>query len=393
MKKILYFAIIACLTAMVSACSDDSMENPYATDDALTVVSNDAMIPSAGGNATIVVQGDGTVTAESSTSWCTVAVSGNTVTVSATPNNAIESRNATVTIKSGNKKTQVSVYQEGMVFVLSQHEFSIDDNAAALTTEATLTNSSIPVTVESKVDWISGSLDASTGKVTLNVTPNNTGLPRTGSIDFICNGYTETVTVSQFEFEKDVLGLYYFGYYGDSQGNDWSYFIAELKENELVLYVDEGLTFSLPVSFPNGSMSPFDVNIGFGNYVGPVVLGESTYAAYLGFDNYRYNFLGRYPQFFFNDMDASMATLRIENHVERSGYTWYGGDFGGVMVFDGDEYGDISNWYILAMTAQSFSQQALAGSLLNMYYPYVEKASNDEGGEAASKSLARRRAR
>jgi len=124
-----------------------------------------------------------------------------------------------------------------------------------------------------------------------------------------------------------------------------------------------------------------------------VVLGESTYAAYLGFDNYQYNFLGRYPQFFFNDMDASMATLRIENHVDRNGYTWYGGDFGGVMVFDGDEYGNISNWYILAMTAQSFSQQALAGSLLNMYYPYVEKASNDEGGEAASKSLARRRAR
>lgn len=231
MKKILYFAILACLTGLVSACSDDGMDNPYATDGALVVVSNDAMIPSVGGTGTIVVEGNGTVTAESSSEWCATSVSGNTVTVSATPNNAIESRNATVTIKSGNKSTQVSIYQEGMVFVLTEHSFDLDDSAATLQASVQLNNAAATITVGEKADWLSGQYNPATGKIEISVAANETGSARSGSIEFLCGKYAETVTVSQYEFDKDVLGTYILYWY-NSSSTGWEYTNVEYERTE-----------------------------------------------------------------------------------------------------------------------------------------------------------------
>lgn len=378
MKKILYFAIIACLAGFASACSDDSMDNPYATDDALAVISNDVMIPSKGGSGTIVVDGQGTVTAESSLSWCTVSVSGNTITVSASENNSIESRNAVISIRSGNKSTQVVAYQDGLVFSVTDKSFSLNDDEVTLSTPLQLSNPSLPVTVGEGVDWVTADVNPSTGMVDLHVAANNTGLPRSGSIELVCSDYKTTISFSQFDFNKDVLGEYYFGFYGNSSGQNYGECKAVLSKTALTIYPAEGAEYAIPVKFTNGTRPPFDLTVEFGKYTGDIVLGGKNYYAYVAFDRVNYNFLGRYPNYFFNYMSASTATLRIEDHVESNGYAWYGGDFGGTMNLDGDDYGAITNWYLLAMTENAFDQAVYAGSLYNFFYPFIEKVVTDD---------------
>ena len=63
-------------------------------------------------------------------------------------------------------------------------------------------------------------------------------------------------------------------------------------------------------------------------------------------------------------------------------------DFAGEINFDGEEYGDISTWYILAMSQKEFAQANLVGSLSTMYWPYLEKVVKEEEGGA--KAFAKR---
>ena len=392
MKKILYFALIACLTGIVSACSDDGMDNPYRKDDALKVIRNDVQIPSVGGSGTIVVDANGAVTAESSIDWCSVSVSGNTVTFTAPANNSIESRNAFVTIKSGDKSTQVSVYQEGMVFVVGDHTFTLDDAGSAISTEVQLSNGDLAITTNSPTPWITGQYNALTKKVELNVEPNNTGIPRSGQFEVFCNGYKEVINVSQFDFTQDVLGEYYFMYYKTSSGG-FAYTTATLTSKAIVLHVAEGLDFTIPVKFLNGQNEPWAITVDFGQFTGLYTDEDGTYATYVAFDRVNYNFLGRYPAYYFRYMGATKATLTIEANVDEDGYVWYGGDFGGNMDLDGSDYDAITNWNILAMTAMEFSQQAYAGLLMQMFYPGVQKIEFEPEDEGAARRRAPRASR
>ena len=392
MKKIYYFAFIACLAMFVSACSDDGMDNPYATDESLTVVSNDVMIPSVGGSGNIVVEGNGTVTAESSLGWCTTAVSGNTVTVTATVNNSIESRNAIVTIKSGSKSTQVTVYQEGMIFFLDSHEAELDDNESNLYIPVHITNKELLSTIKltTNVDWITPVFNASTQQVELNIKANESGLGRDGLVQVSCGDYNEMFSINQFDFAKDVLGLYYFYYAKDVQQKEWDYMMAELTDKAIVLYVDEENTLSIPIAFDSPSTFSIDFASPLGAY--------GKYAMYLGFDRSGYNFLGRYAAYFFAYMGATQAQCELYSFTYRDGSPGFAGEFSGNIDLDGDDYGAIDTWYLMAFADAEFAQELLAGNLLTMYYPELEKVvggdEEEEGSEArhteGPKSYARR---
>lgn len=390
MKKIFYFAIMACLTGFVSACSDDGMDNPYATDDALSVVSNDVMIPSAGGTGNIVVDGNGTVTAESSLDWCTTAVSGNTVTVTATANNSIESRNAIVTIKSGNKSTQVTVYQEGMVFVLGSHEAELNDRDTVITVPVSVTNKDLLSTMKlaASADWMTPVYNAQTQQVEISVKANDTGLGRDGLVQVTCGDYNELFSINQFDFQQDVLGLYYFYYAKDNKGAEWDYLIAQLTDEAIVLYVDEENTLSIPIAFD----SPSTFSIDFASPLG--VYGK--YTMYLGFDRSAYNFLGRYADYFFAYMGATKAQCELYSFTYRDGSPGFAGEFTGNIDLDGDDYGAIDTWYLMAFADAEFAAELLAGNLLTMYMPELEKVvggdEEEEGGEARRAEGAKSRA-
>ncbi|MBP5277855.1 MAG: BACON domain-containing protein [Prevotella sp.] len=366
MKKLLYFAFIACLTGLVSACGDDSMENPYATDDVLTVLSNDVMLPSTGGSGTIVVDGNGTVTAESSLSWCSVSVSGNTITVTAPENNAFESRNAVIKIRSGNKSTEVVAYQEGLIFSLEQTTFSLNDDAQTVRTSMKLSNPNLPVRTGDGVDWVKASFDSSTGMLELQVEANNTGLPREGTFDLLCGDYKAVVTITQYEYEKDVLGFYYVWYYASGS---WAYDFMSLEEdadgNTQLRLIADWNDIAIPVTMDKESLQMTISNLApMGVYAGYQVLcfvrglnGNSIYRS----SNAAWAIQGSY--LIYDDGTAGWQ-FDVNSTMTASSYTYYGISLG-------------------ATTDGTYS--GYVGWLQNFYYFELEKMPNDDAGAKGTK--------
>ncbi len=361
MKKILYFAIIACLTGLVSACGDDSMENPYATDDVLTVLSNDVQLPSTGGSGTIVVDGNGSVTAESSLSWCNVSVSGNTITVTAPENNSFESRNAVITIRSGNKSTEVVAYQDGLVFQLQQNYFSINDDAQTIRTAMTLSNPNLPVRTGEGVDWVTANFNASTGMLELNVEANNSGLPREGTFELLCGDYKAIVTINQYEYEKDVLGYYYVWY---NNSGAWEYDFMSLEEdgsgNTQLRLIDGWGDIAIPVTVDKISLKMTIANLApMGELSGYQVLcfvrglsGSSIYRS----SNVAWGIEGSY--LIYDDGTAGWQ-FDVNSTMTGLGYSYYGISLGATT--DGT-YAGYVGWF------------------QNFYNFELEKMPNEESG-------------
>ena len=116
MKKYIYL-IFAALSAllMLSACRREQpveVKKP-----ALKVVSSNVVFGVEGGEGTIVVEADGTVSVTSERPWVQTSVNGNTITVTVSElNPSPQSRYSRLTIQAGSEKTYVTVHQFGEIF-------------------------------------------------------------------------------------------------------------------------------------------------------------------------------------------------------------------------------------------------------------------------------------
>ena len=116
MKKYIYL-IFAALSALLllSACRREQpveVKKP-----ALKVVSSNVVFGVEGGEGTIVVEADGTVSVTSERPWVQTSVNGNTITVTVSELNPNpQSRYSRLTIQAGSEKTYVTVHQFGEIF-------------------------------------------------------------------------------------------------------------------------------------------------------------------------------------------------------------------------------------------------------------------------------------
>lgn len=116
MKKYIYL-IFAALSALLllSACRREQpveVKKP-----ALKVVSSNVVFGVEGGEGTIVVEADGTVSVTSERPWVQTSVNGNTITVTVSELNPNpQSRYSRLTIQAGSEKTYVTVHQYGEIF-------------------------------------------------------------------------------------------------------------------------------------------------------------------------------------------------------------------------------------------------------------------------------------
>lgn len=386
MKRVLYmFTLAVCGCLFLASCSSDEYEDKVSS---VVSTAADTQIPAIGGTKTITVTGQG-ITAAAEDSWLNVSVSGNTITVSADANNSRESRHTIVVAKASNgDKAIINVSQMGTIFFVETAKFDLDDEKRTVTTNVMTSSPSQTVTVSSEDSWLTGTYNSQTGTLTVNVDANNTGISRTGSLTVSSGDYNSVITITQTDFKKDVLGEYYFVYSKNANGTQWADLPAELTTNSLKLYLTEDSPLVIPIKMPNGNKAPYELTADFGSYLGDFTLQEKTYNCYLGFDNYEYNFLGRYAAYFFKYLGATQAAISLSMNTEENGYVWFGGFGEGVVDVDGDEYGDISTWYILAMSQKEFAQANLVGSLSTMYWPYLEKVVKEEEGGA--KAFAKR---
>lgn len=379
------FTLAVCGCLFLASCSSDEYEDKVSS---VVSTAADTQIPAIGGTKTITVTGQG-ITAAAEDSWLNVSVSGNTITVSADANNSRESRHTIVVAKASNgDKAIINVSQMGTIFFVETAKFDLDDEKRTVTTNVMTSSPSQTVTVSSEDSWLTGTYNSQTGTLTVNVDANNTGISRTGSLTVSSGDYNSVITITQTDFKKDVLGEYYFVYSKNANGTQWADLPAELTTNSLKLYLTEDSPLVIPIKMPNGNKAPYELTADFGSYLGDFTLQEKTYNCYLGFDNYEYNFLGRYAAYFFKYLGATQAAISLSMNTEENGYVWFGGFGEGVVDVDGDEYGDISTWYILAMSQKEFAQANLVGSLSTMYWPYLEKVVKEEEGGA--KAFAKR---
>lgn len=203
MKKIFSFILLLAGVTMVTSCGED--DATYTPVEPLEIVSNNTLFETAGGTGTITVKATGALTANTPAQWLTVAVSGNTVTVTAQENPSISGRSAQITLSAGGKTTNVTATQKGLAYGVKEGlEYEVDDMENVL--ELTFSNS-LPGTVNSLVDWITPTLEGT--KLTLTVAENVDKKSRIGEVVVKCSDYSDTIRVMQtamvFSVNKDEL--------------------------------------------------------------------------------------------------------------------------------------------------------------------------------------------
>lgn len=378
MKKTIGFLSLLLAVLAVASCKDyDDNANPYADTSAITVDSASVEFPAAPSTGTVVVNARNGITRVSAERpWCHATYDGNTVTVNVDLNDNLESRSSQVTVYSGADSTQLTVQQMG--FILQLETGSADNSVVSNDNAGTHTfymKHNTDIDLASSVDWITPQLVGDS--LRLSLTENSTGNPRRGYIYYTAGSVRDSIRVTQFENDKDVVGDYYLYYYT----NDWEAYDMNLykrTDGSYALAFSSGtynsLGFEIPVTL--SSSEPM-ISIRNLSGIGTFTNGGTTYQALV----------------------LVMYTNGSSAYRSRDTDLWADGIFGSE---DGDTYYsfDVSpyvssgyEYYALRLAASTDGTYAgLAGNLETLYYAELIKATDDDdddSAEAKSLSLAK----
>lgn len=310
------------------------------------------------------------VEVESQTEWLTAVFNEETnqIELVAQDNDEADPREGIVKVTMGDYTDELVVTQKGILFELEKETLATKNDEKE-TFEITV-NHSRAVTVESNDDWITVKWNAQKNLLTCVVAANTTGWKRTGTVTLSSGPSTKTITISQADFAKDILGDFYLWFSQSATEAKWAYLPVTLTATSIDFTL-EGTEFSIPISFPNGTEEPYLIQVEDEPYIGKY----SDYPCYLAFDAYNYNLFNRYPQYFFQYCGTSTCTAELEEDENTDGSIYFGGGFEGVMELDGSplDNGNINTWILVAMKEEPYSQTNLLGALMNMYYPQLEK--------------------
>lgn len=210
----IFGACLCALTCVFVACSDD-VENPYAHESGIKVVSSDLLFPGESSEGSVVVDATGMLTASSTSSWLTATVDGNTIRVAVTANERFDGRTAMLTISNGSDSIDVVVQQAGLNLIARTDSAIMVKDA----TEARkfYLHASAPVRIETSDTWISGQMEGDSLVVAMQA--NTTGRIRTGWLKYYCGPAVDSVMVTQGSYD-DLVGDYYLaGYLNEADGS------------------------------------------------------------------------------------------------------------------------------------------------------------------------------
>lgn len=153
------------------------------------------------------------VTVESQADWLTAVFNEETsqIELVAEDNNEADPRVGTVIVTMGEYIDKIAVTQSGFLLEPEKEILETKNNEAETLTFAV--SHSRSVTVSTEDDWITATWDAKKSIVTCEVSANETGWRRTGTITLTSGPVTKTVTISQFDFVNNIQGDYSFVYY------------------------------------------------------------------------------------------------------------------------------------------------------------------------------------
>jgi len=222
MKKIFSFIVLLAGVMAITSCSND--DATYTVTPKLEITNADVLFEAIGGTGSITVNTTEALTATTESKWVTLTVSGNTVNIVAQENTTLTSRSATILLKAGATEAQVSATQKGGTYGLETGTtYSLNDEARTLNLPLVHTSA---VEVKSLADWITASFDDETDQFVLQVAENSTGWRRSGKVAFETGNIQDSITVTQWDFLKDIQGTYALVYLSSGK---WVYTAVELE--------------------------------------------------------------------------------------------------------------------------------------------------------------------
>ena len=196
MKKYIYL-IFAALSAllMLSACRREQpveVKKP-----ALKVVSSNVVFGVEGGEGTIVVEADGTVSVTSERPWVQTSVNGNTITVTVSElNPSPQSRYSRLTIQAGSEKTYVTVHQFGEIFDgMKMEDVTV---ASAGTTMRYGFKANMTVNVTADQPWVHCEMDEENEGVLIVTVDKHEGFgTRFANVSFTAGTHSGSMKITQ----------------------------------------------------------------------------------------------------------------------------------------------------------------------------------------------------
>lgn len=263
MKKILAMLLVASAVLGLASCSDD---NDYKATQLSTinVLGSETSLLAKPDTGYVVVDCEPVkvYVAAGDESWLQVEVKGDSVKFYSKQNESTESRNSLLVIKkSATDSVQLNVLQRGMIFII-ENKVNImqqTDNARDYHFNVT---TDYKGEVVSMPDWVTANFDGS--RFNVNVAENKEGHMREGYVTYRCGNYKDSIKVTQYDFEKDILGNYelWVGYDPKTDVVEKKIpVVLATNENGAVtmsfdaLYKNSTLHLQFPVTFDGDSVS------------------------------------------------------------------------------------------------------------------------------------------
>lgn len=371
MKKIFFFLAAAVTALAIGSCKDyDDSANPYEYFATITVDSTSVVFQAAPSTGFITVNTrNGITNVTSSADWCTAIVSGNTVNLAVTQNDNLEGRSSQITIWSGTDSTHVTVQQLGFVFQLetgtTDNSIVTNDDAKSM---AFYMKHNTDIAVSTTADWITPAVSGDSLHISL--AENATGNPRQGFVYYFSGTMRDSISVTQFEADKDLVGNYNLWYTTSSSADPESSYPMTLSRD------DDG-TYAL--HFTSGSYSRYGFRI-------PVELGtDEPTITVLNLDSiglYTYRDVEYQVRLLILSTNNGSSTRRSDDTTYR-GVGYWSVDDSGYNTWDFDvsaKYG--TSYYFFGLRfalSTDGTYDGISSTLRNLYWAYLEK---DSGSEA-----------
>ncbi len=271
-----FFGILSLFAAiaLVCSCEDDNIPEPAGT--AIKIVSNNLLFGPQGGTGSLEFESEYPVEVYSEQPWCTVGVTGNTVTATVAEHVELENRYSSIILKAGDYSVRVVAQQNGVIIKADiDDKYLLDDAAKTISFDV---ESNGEVSINSSEEWIRCSVDGS--KATVEILENDSGHVRSGSFTCTCGKASRTVEVSQASV-KDIYGFYRLMGYNNNKQLVYLPAVIYAGNNENQIKVAcSGDEFSW--SFL-GEFDPQTHTLTFDNsqYVGPLDISGTSFYVYL----------------------------------------------------------------------------------------------------------------
>ena len=366
--KYVLFLVFAMFAA--TACTKTDPVNPYDRESSISIEESDLIFPVEGGEGYIKVNCESDYTLECGSSWIDCSKEGNIVKVTATANDWVLGRSATIMLRCGADSVKAVAQQVSYAFIKDIPEkIDADDK---LSTYTYTYDAPYEVIVSTSDSWINAKLNGT--KLTLTLQANQTGKARLGSVTITGkseHSQTDVISISQYDFNGKVAGRYFFEYQV-SEYDDAIDDMVLVEYSETVSISRDSETQAVSVTLANGFTVPllFDpaamtLSIRGRQYCGTEKSTSQTYYIYTTIldNNKHMQIIGDAY-----GMDAEIKTVTVDGKEKIR-----------LEFKDNGEWEKVSaghaatGFYLYRFTNPSAIYQYAAGNMAQYLYPVMTK--------------------